>query len=669
MKLLVACLSTQLLIVAPAFAAANQQGCEALTNYVTGLTDETLHQPFTNITAKWIAAAGDAPTYCEIKARIFPQTDFVVRLPAEWQGRYIHQGGGAWDGSLYTGLKQYATLGHVLALGYVNSSSNGGHDGSQYPSPGAFALKDPYFQQMLFPNDPNKSNPNSCQMLVDFGNRAQREVPLATRKIIQQFYGQQPHHTYYWGSSTGGREGLVSAQKNHDIFDGFFIGWPTGGHVAVNFRGAWDTYWGQTSGLSKGAIPYSQKSLAHRNAVYGKCDGIDGLVDGLIDDPRQCKFDPVKDLPACANDVDAPACFTAAQRTALGQIYRGPNNSSGQLYIGQQLSGEYLTNPTNGASTGFNAALDDGLSYDYSRYITFDPPAGPNWDPKTLDFEVVPNLVKNGTCTQCYGGDCKTYKLTDELDAVTLTPDLKPNMGGYSPLKKKGGKIIMETGFADALVSALTTTTLYDSVLKEMGTAQTRSFWKLYMAAGMSHGGPGVGGEAQFDDYMPKLINWVENGVEPTTLTQVRAATTSLPAQTRPLCQYPEVARYHGASDARGTPLDDIHVAANFSCVPPITVNVDPDSINLGGGKGRVVARVTVPDGFRLVDWNIGDLTLQGARAVNGTIEGNTYVAHFQKSDMQDLAPGAEVNLTLKGAFAVDGKQVRIQGSDTVRVK
>lgn len=217
----------------------------------------------------------------------------------------------------------------------------------------------------------------------------------------------------------------------------------------------------------------------------------------------------------------------------------------------------------------------------------------------------------------------------------------------------------MHTGFSDALVSSLTTTTHYDTVLKQMGAAKTKSFWKLYMAPGMGHGSPGVGGEATFDEYMPMLVNWVENGVEPTTLTQVRNATTYLPAQTRLLCQYPEVARYIGMGGTDN--------AANFMCVPPIEVSIKPETLNLKS-KGVFTATISVPEGYKLKDWHIANVTCEGADMVKGGLSGNKYTAQFNRQDLVGVSTGNAVTLTVKGTFTYDGKVAQIQASDTVKV-
>jgi len=639
-------LSLLLLSAGSAFSAANEEDCLALKGYVGGLTDETLHQPVTNVTATWREAAGTMPEYCEVRGTIFPETDFAVRLPTAWEGRLVHFGGGAWDGML-GGADRTS-----LNLGFAGSASNGGHNGS--PLSGAFGLKDPYYREFIAPYD--MDNPYACQKIVDFGNRAHRETPLVAKKIIKEYYGSDAHHTYYSGTSTGGREGMVEAQKNYDLFDGIYIGAPGGGHVAVTFRGLWDSVQGA------GLLPvFSTKTIALHDAVYGICDGIDGLEDGLIDDPRKCDFDPLTDLPPCPDDIDAPGCFTFAQRQALKEIYRGPHNSTGQLYVGTPLSAEYLTDPTNPNSSGFSAALSDILMPDMYRYWVFDPPPGPTWDMMTFNWETDPQVVKASTCTQCIDGDCNTYSLTAELDAVELSPSAAPNMGGLEPFKAKGGKMIHYHGWADALVSAFTSTAFYETVLSQMGVAETKSFYKLYMAPGLGHVSGGIGYLHTWTDAMTALVNWVENNVEPRALIGTRRAFSAWgwPAMSRPLCPYPEVARYNDTGD--------MWDAGSFMCVPPIEVRIEPETLNLKS-KGVFTAFITVPEGYSLADWNIGNLSCEGAVAVKGKFSGNTYIAKFNRQDLIGVTPGDAVTLTVKGTFDIDGQTALIQAGDTIRV-
>jgi hypothetical protein len=689
-----------LLITGPAFGAANKDSCEALANYVTSLSDEALNMPITQTPpvwdssnnvwvpqplAAWIPAKSGVPAYCEIKGRIFPETDFAVRLPTNWNERTIHFGGGGWDGMLGMSGGQLTT---TLNLGYVGSESNGGHNGLPLPPffnpvfDGSFGLKDPYYDQYI-DTDPNPNhvltNPYSCQKIVDFGNRALREVPLVARKIVKKYYGHHPRQSYYSGASTGGREGLVEAQKNYDLFDGLYIGFPTGGHIPVCSRGLWNSIQGVGSGLLS---VFPQKAVALRNAVYGKCDGVDGLVDGLIDDPRKCNFDPLTELPACPNDADAAGCFTLAQRNALKDIYRGPHNSSGQLYVGTPLSAEYLTDPNKAEANpmgGFASALYDILMPPLFQYIVFDPPPGPTWNMFTFNWETDVTTVKESTCTQCYGSDCETYKLTDELDAVTYSYPVAPNMGGFAPLRHKGGKIIHYHGWSDALVSPLTSVSLYETVMQEMGADETKKFWKLYMIPGMGHGTPGIGTPQDWLDGFQKLVSWVEDGEEPTSLLGKRApnAAWGWPATTRPLCPYPEVARYRGTGS--------IYDATNFSCVETVKakVRIEPETLNLNK-NGTFTAFITLPD-HRDCDWHHRghgrhdgdrdwrDLHVQAVvcEGAKGKLvkKGDTYIAKFDAEDLINVPTGKAVTFTVSLIAEHDGQQVAFEGSDTVRVK
>ncbi len=651
--------SMALLSAGPAFSAANQADCSALATYVAGLTDETLHQPIISVTATWNAATATAPEYCAVSGRIFPETDFSVQLPTAWNQRLIHFGGGGWDGSV---PKADTTS---LNLGYAGSGSNGGHSAAN-DAGGTFGLKDPYYRE-FFPQL-NRDNPYACQKIVDFGNRALRETPVLAKKIIQKYYGSTPQRSYYSGRSTGGREGFVVAQKSYDLFDGYFIGSPVSTQGGVSLRGAWDTFQGNAFTTKPGTVPpsprdlFANKAVALHDAVYGKCDGIDGLVDGVIDDPRKCSFDPLTELPACPGDVDAAGCFTLAQRQALKEIYKGPHDSKGKaLYVGTPLSAEYLTDPTKGTSSGFNDALIDDRGPDIFKYWA-DPPPGPTWGVADFNWDTDPGKANKYKCTQCYDGKCKTYTITKEEDAFTVNSTLAPNMGGFAPLQKKGSKIVHYDGWSDSLVSPLTSVTLYETALKQMGVDKTKSFWKMYMIPGMGHGlGSGISAAMTWTDGFNAMVKWVENGVEPGAILGSRKANAAWgwPAKTRPLCPYPEVARYSGAGSA-----DD---AANFMCVPPMDVKFAPATVNLKS-KGVLTASITIPNEYNMKDWDPRNVTLEGVSAKSGSANGRTYTAKFNIKDLQSLTAGNSVTLTVKGLFHKDGKDALVQASNTVKV-
>lgn len=670
--------------VGSAFSAANEADCLALKGYVEGITDETFGMPVTNVTATWRTSGSSK--FCQVTGWIWPEIRFQVTLPSEgtvWNERYLMNGGGGWDGNL-------SVPNGPNAAGYAQSSANGGYMSRNWPSScGSFGLKEPYFSTYYnaadYPTglggyygsvDPKGSgNPYACQKVVDFGLRHLYETPVVAKKIVRQYYGADPKYSYYSGSSCGGKEGQISAQNFYDLYDGYYINCPLGGHLAVTFRGTWDTLWGADLAKSVGGTPpqtvYTKyKAALHYKTVYDKCDGVDGLVDGWIDDPRKCEFDALTDLPACTpaeEEAEAAGnysstCFTLAQRQALKEIYAGPHNSEGMAwYPGQPLSAEYMANGPFGLSSGFTSALADGMAPCMFANIALDPPMGPTFDIKTFNWDTDPIAMQESTCQACIGNSCQTYNIHNTLDGITISPQPAPNMGGFEPVYAKGAKIVQAHGWGDSLVSALAASVgLYETALQTMGVEKTKSFWKLYLVPGAGHCGGGIG--AYPTTGFQAMVDWVEKGIEPKGLIGTRNPNTDVnypEKRTRPICPYPEVARYSGTGS--------IEDAANFVCVPPIEVRIEPETLNLKS-KGEFTAFITVPEGYNIRGWNISNLTCEGASAVKGVISGNTYVAKFKRQDLQGVKTGDEVTLTVKGTFTRDEKPALIQASDTIRV-
>ncbi len=598
-----------------------------------------------------------------------------------WNERYLMTGGGGWDGRL-------SIPNTPNADGYAQSSANGGYMSNNWPSMcGSFGLKEPYFSIYYnredYPTgsggyygsvDPKGSgNPYACQKIVDFGIRHLYETPVIAKKIIRQYYGADPKYSYYSGSSCGGKEGQICAQKFYNLYDGYYINCPLGGHLAVTFRGTWDTLWGADLAKSLGGTPpqtvYTKyKAALHYKTVYDKCDEVDGLKDGWIDDPRKCKFDAMTDLPACtpgqeeqeASGNYQSTCFTLAQRQALKEIYAGPHDSNGNpWYVGTPLGCEYVTKS---GQAGFTSALADGMAPCMFANIALDPPMGPYFDIETFNWDTDPIAMQETTCQQCYSdGTCDTFNIHDTLDGITISPQPAPNMGGFEPVYKKGAKKVQVHGWGDSLVSALAASVgLYETALNTMGAEKTKSFWKLYLVPGAGHCGGGIG--AYPTTGFQAMVDWVEKGIEPGALIGSRNANVDANypyARTRPICPYPEVARYSGTGS--------IDEADNFICVPPIEVRIEPETINLKS-KGEFTAFITVPEGYNIADWNIGNLSCEGAPAVKGVISGNSYVAKFKRQDLQGVQTGDKVTLTVKGTFTKNGKLAQIQASDTVRV-
>jgi hypothetical protein len=620
----------------PSPEIAPVMSCEAIKNLQ--FTDLKFGEPVTMISASIIPAGGGLPEYCDVRGTIWPEIDFDIKLPTEGNGKLYYVGGGGYNGS----IPEYS-MPPGLMLGYATAGSNGGHYGGV--GDGSFAY-----------NNPDGSNPNWSQKIDDFGYRSVHETANLAKKIIKAFYGKNPRKSYFVGCSNGGREGLQEAERYPDDFDGIIVGSPAIAFTGAPFRGLWDSQ--ASAGLLQGTaeIPVTKLSLL-ADAVYDECDGVDGLVDGLIDDPRLCTFDPLTDLPACSGDVDGPGCFTLAQRTAIKKIYDGAENSVGAwLYVGTPRGGEVEGPGMGGAASGWLGSVvspvpgapGDGLAPDFFKYMAFLPWQDPAWSWETLNFDT--DLAR-----------IYTSGITDRIDAASFDVNSAPNadqLAGLKRFRAHGGKLIQYHGWADTLVSPFVSYKFYDAVLTSMGDARTKTFYKLYMVPGMFHCGGGVG--CSNVDWFTPLVNWVENGVEPEEIIGARAAypDLNLDAITRPMCPYPDVARYSGTGN-----MED---AMNFTCVEPIRakVRVEPETLTLGS-DGEFTASITLfKRGYYVGNIDVSTITCGGAPAIEGTIAGGKFTAKFNMQDLVGVPSGDEVTLTVYGEVGA----MPFEGSDTVRV-
>ena len=235
----------------------------------------------TSVTPK--SATPTTPAYCEVKGYRYPMDLFIVALPDSWGGTYWQTGNGGAAGSL-------GSISTGVQRGYVSASGSGGHDVSQ-------EVGMPTFQFAYPPTDPA-----AHMKLDDYCYGSVHLTKLLALDMIKAYYGptKKPVRSYYNSCSTGGRQGLLEAQRYPKDFDGLVIGAPVNYLSHITQRGVWERQalasdpWTATGGTVLPKLPI----LA--GAVMAKCDAIDGLADGLIDDPRKCTFNPLTDLPACA---------------------------------------------------------------------------------------------------------------------------------------------------------------------------------------------------------------------------------------------------------------------------------------------------------------------------------------------------------------------------------
>jgi hypothetical protein len=277
--------------------------------------------------------------------------------------------------------------------------------------------------------------------------------------------------------------------------------------------------------------------------VMAKCDAIDGLKDGLIDDPRKCNFDPARDVPQCPAGADTADCLTAAQSAAISKVYSGPVSNGKPFFPGFMPGSEAVTSLFGGGTgsgwmnvivgaTATAKPADFNLAEGTMQYLVHTPPK-PDYDYRTFNYDRDIRLLDNWS------------KLADAKD-----PDL-------SKFKKEGGKLLMTYGWADTILQPMMGVNYYEQAMSKNGPS-TKDFFRLFMVPGMSHCSGGIGPDRH--DPMTALINWVEKGKAPESMTASRVVNNQV-VRTRPLCPYPQVARYKGTGS--------IDEAANFQCVAP----------------------------------------------------------------------------------------------------
>ncbi len=471
---------------------------------------------FIVLSAEENAGSKDLPPFCRVVGMIPPEIRFEVALPLSWNRRIYMRGNGGYAGELLEAPPRVVQRDAALRYGFVAVQTNTGHDATAEPL-ASFAY-------------------NNVQKEIDYAFRAVHMTVTAAKAIAGHFYDRPPAFSYWDGCSTGGRQGLMSMQRYPGDFDGVLVGAPVLNFVDTVIWGVWNA-----RALERNPIGLD-KMPALADAIYRKCDAKDGLADGIIDDPRQCDFDPAVDLPKCTG-AEGPDCFTPGQVETLKAIYGGVVSDGKPYFPGQPLGAEKIGTPPFGTTTpesgwagwllttqGPNRQIAYGESF--LRYMAF-PRDDPNYDWRTFNMEKDVGRIE---------------AVRGMLNATNI--DL-------TEFKRRGGKALMYVGWADTALNPLMGIDYYQRVTERFG-AETRDFFRLFMVPGMFHCRGGVGVD-RIDGLTP-LINWVENGVAPERIVGSRMEGGKV-VRTRPLCPYPQVAKHNGNGS-----IDD---AANFICAVP----------------------------------------------------------------------------------------------------
>ncbi len=443
------------------------------------------------------------PEYCSVIGYLKSRMVFEVLLPTNWNGKMYFRGNGGFAGEL-------ADTSPGLGRGYATISTDTGHQGDGLDA--TWAL-------------------DNRTAEIDYAYRAVHQVVVLGKKIIQAYYKRAPKFSYFDGCSNGGRQALMEAEKYPADFNGIAAGCPALDWTGFMIGANWDMQALQATENSN-LIPF-EKFQVIGDAVLEECDAIDGLTDGLIDDPRKCHF---KAETLLCQSGDGPDCLTQPQVDALKKIDSGPRDSSGHpLYPGFPLAGAVsdfwwaawlFSNPD-------FPAVQFSFQDQFFRFMAFNKD-NPDFDWRTFDFDTDPQRMN----------------LMARILNATDT-DL-------SRFQELGGKLLLWQGWSDSAIAPTRVIDYYNEVRKRLGRQNAENTIRLFMAPGMAHCFGGTGPN-EFD-YLTALEQWVEQGVAPESIEATHYGENG-PDRTRPLCPFPKVARYNGSGS--------MNRAANFTCVAP----------------------------------------------------------------------------------------------------
>ena len=474
--------------------------CESVTNFV-----------LPDIRIESTQRVAEPVPHCKVVGVIGPEIRFELLLPDTWNGKFIMGGGGGFVGSVQNAALQYSD---PLQRGYVTVGTDTGHQAHGVDA--SWAL-------------------NNLQRLVNFGHVAVHRTAEMSKAIAHLYYGSPVAQSYFIGCSRGGGQALMEAQRYPQDFDGIIAGAPAYNWSGIAAQGVQiqQHMYPDPADTSRPVVSQDNLALLKRE-ILAACDGLDGLEDGILNDPRECQFD-LQSLPACVEDEPGPQCLTDAQRGAIQAVYSGAHDGAGNLLMpGYPVGSEGESNGwvpwiVGGAVPILPGvpSLQVGFSNGIFKYFIHQDP---DWQYMTQKFDDYAN----------------ESRLAGSVLNATAT-DL-------SAFKSAGGKLLMWHGWSDPALTALASAQYYEAVAA--GDPEVEDYFRFFLLPGVLHcaGGPGP----SLVDYLTPLEQWVEHGLAPVQLTARFAGTDGVSAGARPLCAYPKHAQYKGSGSDR--------VVSNFTC-------------------------------------------------------------------------------------------------------
>ena len=451
--------------------------------------------------------------YCKVTGTIAPAVNFEVDLPLDhWTQRYLEGGCGGMCGTVNATIGNAGSCMPALNGEFAVAGDDMGHSGGMGPGAGPMGS---------FGADPDAR--------IDFAYRANHETTLAAKALIKAFYGQPQKFSYFVGCSDGGREALAEAERFPNDFDGISAGAPVLGiSVHNSFFHGWE---GVVDKRADGSLILLKPRLAiAHDAIIAHCPTLSGVQDGLLESPLACKFEP-KELLCKAGD--AADCLTTAQVDSLTKLSTGAVNprTGENFYPGWPAATRQFPGPVLGQKQG---AMPQQDALDTFRVLF----QKADWDYHTMDFD-------------------KDIALSDKLGNGLMNAADETRL---KPLFDRGGKILLYHGWSDPNITPLISIQYYNSaVAANGGLDKTYNEVRLFMVPGMGHCGGGDGPNS-FDKVDP-LADWVEHGKAPDVIIATHLDSSGHVDRTRPLCPYPQVAKYNGTGN--------INVAESFACSAP----------------------------------------------------------------------------------------------------
>lgn len=480
-------------------AVASQHSCSELASLM--LPDVRITEAVAIDSSQQASDPVKAP-HCKVTGVIGKEIRFALLLPDDWNKRFLMGGGGG-----YVGQVQNQALWSV-DMGYATVGTDTGHEGNGLRA--GWAL-------------------DNLERQLNFGHLAVHRTAEVAKAIIRAYYGSAPEFSYFTGCSRGGGQALMEAQRYPEDFDGIISGAPalhwTGfmaemvQNIQLNFP--------DPKNLAKPVVTPENLSLLE-SSILNACDSIDGVTDGVMEDPRDCAF-ALASIPSCPEDPPGPACFTNAQRAAIERVYAPVTNQKGEIYPGQPFGGEnqpggwqpWITGIHEGVfeeSKGQTPNLQWGFGTEFFKYFVYGDPA---WDYTRYDFS------------------------TWEEDTRLVSTFMNATDPDLSAFKARGGKLILWHGWSDPALTALASVAYYEQV--EALDANVRDYFRMFMMPGVLHCGGGPGPARV--DWLAILVDWVENGKPSERVVASKFDEDGQVVRTRPLCAYPQRAFYIGKGD------------------------------------------------------------------------------------------------------------------------